>query len=138
MIALVLCLFLGSGNGDIQIENVEHIEVNRLLNKKGEVTLTQVIYWRFSKVRQRPECRAWRKEDSTISRSIQPGRVVEFFSYGNQIRRVVAQSISFTWTEYDPESFDRTITPSEMRVPMFPPKLKAKDDDNQTSNDNGR
>jgi hypothetical protein len=104
-------------------DHVDLLEINHYYNDQAEHVFTQLIFWEFSWEKERWQVRAWRMAKGiSMDRSIpspqrdwQRGGYALCWRDGDRLRSVHAVSLRETWTQYDPEQYDRQWTPTSER-----------------------
>ena len=91
------------------------IELNHFFDENGKLVFDQVIAWDWCNCAERFQVRAWRlwRPSKPVAASERKGVII--FVDGETLRRVRYGSRRESWTQYDPELFDRQILPSEER-----------------------
>jgi hypothetical protein len=104
-------------------DHVDRLEVNHFYNDQAEHVFTQIIFWEFNYEKARWQVRAWRMAKGIAQPSAMPypqrdwqrGGYVLLWRDGEIVRSVHADSLIETWTQYDPEQYDRQWTPVDER-----------------------
>jgi hypothetical protein len=97
---------------------VDLIEINHFYDDHGRLVFDQIIYYDWSPAESRYHVRAWRllKQKAQIPhRNWEHGDYVAVWHDGDLLRKVRAQSIRESWTQYDPELAEREFLPKEKR-----------------------
>ncbi len=112
-------------------QRVDLIELNHFVDEDGREVFRQVIFYDWSKTHRRFHVRAWRliKEESQIpQRHWNPAMYQCSWHDEGLLRQVWAPSLRETWTQQDPERVNRGLLPEDQRVPLFPPKMAAREE----------
>jgi hypothetical protein len=99
-------------------DRVDLVEVNHYHDELGRHVFDQLIFYDWSKQRQRFDVRAWRliKQSSQLPRRDHASNVWRIIWHdGGVLRTVEASSHRETWTQYDPELVNREYLPQEHR-----------------------
>ena len=115
--ALVVALGLNPTE-DVSREKVDLMEVNHFYDEQGRLVFDQVIFYDWSPEHSRYMVRAWRlvKNPSQLpERDWRDGGYLSVWQDGEVVRRVQADSMRETWTQYDPELVEREYLPKERR-----------------------
>src|SRR5262245_22979763 len=115
--ALVVLLGL-SPTEDVSREKVDLMEVNHFYDEQGRLVFDQVIFYDWSPEHSRYMVRAWRlvKNPTQLpERDWRDGGYLAVWQDGEIVRRVQADSMRETWTQYDPELAEREFLPKERR-----------------------
>ena len=104
----------------VQPIHVDRIEYNHYSSASGGHVFDQLIFWDWSSQRKRFDVREWRlvKDESMVPRRCRDGWRVVFYDDGVP-REVVAKSMQETFTQFDPETLERTALATEQRLPLF-------------------
>lgn len=103
-------------------ERVDLIEVNHFYDENGKANFSQVIFYDWRPSESHYHVRAWRlvKNDSQRPRMDWGGREwVSRWHDGERFREVRSSAFRETWTQYDPELFERDILPKEKRIGLL-------------------
>lgn len=95
-------------------DKVDVVEVNRIVDSKGHVTLEQVIWWNYRY--DAYQVVAWRFAGFVGLPEKRGQRWVSRWFDGKKIREVVARVNRETWTMFDPELADRHKLPESWRI----------------------
>ena len=99
-------------------DTADVVEVNRFYDEDGRQVFTQLIFWDWIADQGAFRVFAWRIVKSPDQMPVYDGwrgcYVTQFFDQ-NTLRRVRAKSRRDTWTQYDPELFDRQFLPQQSR-----------------------
>lgn len=99
-------------------ERCDVIELNHMYDGEGRLVFDQVIFWDWTPDECRYQVRAWRivKWPSQIpERDHARACWRTVFRDGEVLRVVESQSMGETWTQYDPEVFEREVLPIHRR-----------------------
>jgi hypothetical protein len=119
---LLLATLSLSPADDVVFEHVDLIEVNHYYDDKGQHVFDQLIFYDWSPQCCRYDVRDWRllKNPAQIPvRNWQRGDYEATWHDGNLLRKVHADGVRETWTQYDPELVQRTALPKEKRRELF-------------------
>lgn len=124
--SLVLaCVLLGSNPPDLVLsDRVDLIEVNHYYDEQGRHVFDQTIYYDWCSVQCRYNVRAWRlvKSASQLpTRDARTHKYVATWHDGGVLRRVVADGVRETWTQYDPELVEQEFLPKDQRRDLCKP-----------------
>jgi hypothetical protein len=130
-VLFLVLLFDSGANRTAIADSVDVIEINHYLNAAGETLLDQIIFWDFCPCRARYVVRSWR---SLKSPSQIPYRAAEKFEVcwrdnrdGCVLRKVRANSVRETWTDYDPETANQEVVDRNCRRELsVPPRSQSK------------
>lgn len=103
---------------DVADERVDLVEVNHFYDDKGRLVFDQIIFYDWEAELGRYNVRAWRllkKPAQVPHRDWQSRDFVAIWHDGEVLRKVHAESIRETWTQYDPELLEREYLPKEKR-----------------------
>lgn len=116
---LVLIVGLGSTPRDeVTVDRVDLVELNHFFDDHGRLVLDQLIYYDWSPAESRFQVRAWRllKNPAQLpKRDGADGEFVARWHDGQVLRKVHARQFRETWTQYDPELFEREFLPKDKR-----------------------
>lgn len=112
---------------DIVKDRVETIEVNHVYDARGNHVFDQTIFWetRIFRGKTVKTIKAWRliKEQSQIPiKDHKTGEYKTFWKDGGVMREVVSDTFRESWTQYDPELFERENVPRHLRTELTNPK----------------
>ena len=111
MIALLLAILPAS---EPIVDRVDLIEVNHVYDGRGKHVFDQLIFWDWSE--DRYEVRAWRLLKTKGQWPEKRGQDwVATMTDGERLREIRATIFRETWTQYDPEVWERDRTPKERR-----------------------
>ena len=115
-----LCLALFGLNpvGNVTADTVDLIEVNHYYDESGRFVFKQIIFFDWCPRQCRYNVRAWRliRSDGQLpKRDVQRRNFVAIWQDGTQFRRVKAKNYRQSWTQYDPEQFERRFVPKGRR-----------------------
>jgi len=117
-LAVVMTAISITPRDDVAEDRVDLIEVNHFYDEHGKHVFDQLIYYDWSATDGRYQVRAWRllkKKAQVPSRSWTHGDYVAVWQDGDILRRVRAESMRESWTQYDPELAEREFLPKEKR-----------------------
>lgn len=112
---------------DVAREKVDLMEVNHFYDEQGRLVFDQVIFYDWSPDHSRYMVRAWRlvKNPSQLpERDWRDGGYLAVWQDGEVLRRVRAQSMRESWTQYDPELAEREYLPKEKRKELRSVKVE--------------
>ena len=112
---------------DVARERVDLMEVNHFYDEQGRLVFDQVIFYDWSPDHSRYMVRAWRlvKNPSQLpERDWRDGGYLAVWQDGEILRRVQAQSMRESWTQYDPELAEREYLPKEKRKELRSVKVE--------------
>jgi hypothetical protein len=112
---------------DVASDRVDLIEINHFYDERGQLVFDQIIFYDWSPAESRYHVRAWRllKQPAQIPhRNWSHGDYVAVWYDGDVLRKVRAETIRESWTQYDPELIEREFLPKEKRRELR--KLTAK------------
>ena len=116
-LALLVVSFLPT-NPAVAEDRCDVIEVNHYYDNQGDLVFTQLIFWRFDESESEYRVIAWRmlksKQQNPL-RDVTRGCVTTIFDDEGVLRRVRAESVRETRTQYDPELLDRQHVSPEQR-----------------------
>lgn len=92
-------------------ESVDLIERNHFYNDEGREVFTQWIFWDWE--RDRHQVEGWRNNQPDFRFTERPPLLT--WSQGTERRQVRSTYWRETWTQHDPELFDREIVPKDRR-----------------------
>ncbi len=110
-------------------EHVSLVEVNAFYDENGRLVFEQDIFYDWSWKSQRYDVVAWRlvKQPSMRpQRDFVNGGWSVMWQDGDMTRRVSADSLRETWTQYDTELLEREILPKEARRELRQPPSVVK------------
>ena len=116
------------GSHGVVEDRVDWIEINHVYSDTGKRTLVQVIFWDWDRVLNRRVCVDWRLwKDPSISPTMTPaGEWQLMWQDGEHLRRVICKAKPYTtWTQYDPELWDRHQKPKNERRKLIKPKVEG-------------
>ncbi len=120
----VLCLNPAT---DVVSDRVDLVEVNHFYDEQGRLVLDQIIFYDWSLVQARYNVRAWRllKTPAQIpQRNWKSQEFVAVWHDGETLRRVRADLLRESWTQYDPELLEQQYLPKEKRRELKRPPSK--------------
>lgn len=103
---------------DVARERVDLMEVNHFYDEQGRLVFDQIIFYDWSPEHSRYMVRAWRMVKNPAQlpeRDWRDGGYLTVWQDGEVLRRVRAESMRETWTQYDPELIEREYLPRERR-----------------------
>ena len=103
---------------DVARERVDLMEVNHFYDEQGRLVFDQIIFYDWSPEHSRYMVRAWRMVKNPAQlpeRDWRDGGYLSVWQDGEVLRRVRAESMRETWTQYDPELIEREYLPRERR-----------------------
>ena len=97
------------------VDYVDRIELNHVIDERGESRVDQIIFWNWDKSVGRYTVVAWtlHKGDHRLPFAGYP--VYQFRDHG-QLRKVVGKHFVETWSTQDPELFERELLPPDRRA----------------------
>lgn len=104
---------------------VDLMELNHFYDEKGDLVFTQCIFFDLPQDGARHSVVAWRlvkSESQYPARDWGNGGYVVRWADGETLREVRAGSVSYTFTQYDPELIEREFLPKEKRRELRAPK----------------
>ena len=107
--------------GDAVGDQVDLMELNHFYDEQGKHVFDQIIFYDWSSRHRRYNIRAWRllKRRTQLPERAAHGRgfvtVWHDPKASNVLRKVCATSLRETWTQYDPELFERRFLPQNQR-----------------------
>ena len=117
-LAVVIAAISITPREDVAEDRVDLIEVNHFYDEHGKHVFDQLIYYDWSETDSRYQVRAWRllkKKTQLPSRDWTHDDYVAVWQDGDVLRRVRAESVRESWTQYDPELAEREYLPKEKR-----------------------
>jgi len=124
--AIVVCLGLNPSE-DVARERVDLMEVNHFYDEQGRLVFDQVIFYDWAPEHSRYMVRAWRlvKNPSQLpERDWREGGYLAVWQDGEVLRRIRAESMRESWTQYDPELVEREYLPKERRRELRAVKME--------------
>jgi hypothetical protein len=113
-------------------EKVDVIEINHFYDENGTHVFNQMIFREWVPKDSRFQIIGWRlmKEDRGGPSKIPQVKwnpngektYVSIWNDGEFLRKIEAQSMTETWTQYDPEVLERNIFPKENRPDLLKPR----------------
>ncbi len=119
---LLLATLSLTPSDNVVFEHVDLIEINHYYDDKGQHVFDQLIFYDWSPQSCRFDIRDWRllKSPAQIPvRNWHRGDYEATWHDGNKLRKVQADAVRETWTQYDPELAQRTALPKEKRRELF-------------------
>jgi len=120
---LTICLSIVGLNpvGDTAKDSVDLFEVNHYYDESGRFIFKQLIFYDWCPKQCRFNVRAWRLIRSTgqlPTLDRRKKKYVAVWQDGSKFRRVQAKNMRQTWTQFDPEQFERKFLPKDKRVEL--------------------
>lgn len=106
---------------DVAFDEVDLIEINHFHDEQGRLVFDQIIFYDWSSADSRYQVRAWRmlKTPAQIPRrNWRDGGFIAIWhdtQNGDVLRKVKAQTLRESFTQYDPELVEREFLPKEKR-----------------------
>jgi hypothetical protein len=100
------------------LDRVDLIEINHFYDDHGRLVFDQTIFYDWSADDSHYHVRAWRllKNPSQMpARDWRQGNYVAVWQDGDVLRKVQAETVRETWTQYDPELIERDYLPKDQR-----------------------
>jgi|TARA_Y100000296_G_C5050666_1_gene194658 hypothetical protein len=110
---LATCLAIPDDTVVVDVCNV--IERNNYYDDNGKKIFTQIVFWNFDRVSTRFVVLAWRYDEGQIRIEPRNGKTRITWLDDDTMRCVIGGKFNETWTQYDPEVFDRQFTPEANR-----------------------
>ncbi|MHB0959837.1 MAG: hypothetical protein ACYC6N_14190 [Pirellulaceae bacterium] len=110
-----------SPSSEVQSDKVDLIEINHCYDEKGSLVFDQLLFYDWCPLKSHYDLRDWRLLKSPLQvprRSQETGGFVTLWREGTLLRKVHAETIRESWTQYDPEIFERRFLPKEQRRPF--------------------
>lgn len=114
------CICLSPSN-DVLADQVDLVEINHFYDEQGRLVLDQIIFYDWSAAQARYQVRAWRllKTPAQIPRRDWNGKqFVAIWHDGDTLRKVRANQLRESWTQYDPELVEQQYLAKEKRVEL--------------------
>jgi hypothetical protein len=112
-------LAAGSSSGpDVLTDKVDLIEINHCYDEKGQLVFDQLLFYDWCPATAHYNVRDWRLLKTPLQlprRSYETGGFVAVWRDGTTMRKVYAETIRETWTQYDPEILEQQFLPKEQR-----------------------
>ena len=128
VIIVSMILIGGSIRQEVTTDRVDLIEINHYYDDAGQPVLQQLIFYDWCASARRFQIRDFRLIESPQQLPHRvPGTddyVVVWLDKHDGVRRVLAQSITKTYTRFDPEMAEREHVPMEQRRKLTPPLRK--------------
>mgnify|MGYP001599711530 CR=1 FL=1 len=115
---LVFLLLSTIPQEDVVRDRVDLIEVNHFYDEHGRLVFDQAIFYDWCDCHERHQVRAWRLvkcESQLPQRDWERGGYTVAWLDGEVLRRVRADSIRESWTQYDPEFVEREVLCKDKR-----------------------
>lgn len=116
--AVALVLLGNSPIEDVARDKVDLIEHNHFYDEQGRLVFDQIIFYDWSPADSRYMVRAWRlvKNPAQVpERDWRGDGYLAIWQDGEILRSVRAASMRETWTQYDPELYEREFLAKERR-----------------------
>ena len=129
MTTFAVCMITaGSSSGpDVLSDKVDLIEINHCYDEKGQLVFDQLLFYDWCPLKSHYDVRDWRLLKSPIQiprRNHETGGFVAVWRDGTTLRKVHAETIRESWTQYDPEIAEQQFLPKEQRRSF--PKMTAR------------
>jgi hypothetical protein len=108
---------------------VSSIELNHFYDEQGRQVFEQCIFREWNRLAERENVVAWRLVKT-------PNQIPQFdwsrgcyrtvWFDGDFFRDISSRSLTETWTQYDPELYEREFLPKEQRRELSSPKVRRK------------
>ena len=108
-------------------EHIDLIEVNHYFDGSGKSVFDQLIFYNWDKTANRFNVVAWRllKNPNQLPiRNAQNGMYYASWHDGKILRVIHADHKMETWTQYDPETYERRFLPKSCRSDLLRIDLK--------------
>ena len=131
LLLLTACVATAAGkitNDDVMRESVDLIEVNHFYDEHGRLVFDQVIFYDWDSQECRYQVKAWRllKKPSQIpQRDWQVGGYTTTWHDGDILRQVRSKSFRESWTQYDPELYEREYLAKDKRKELLKPRVAS-------------
>lgn len=106
------------------VDQVDLIEINKVYNIEGKVTLSQAIYYNWSENDGRHQVVDWRfvkSEDCLIIKDWNTDRHKQIFKDGKYIRKIISKRFIKSESIKDPEAEERNYLPTIERKRLSSP-----------------
>ncbi len=116
--AIALASFCLNPVPDVTEDQVDLVEINHYYDEQGRLVFDQLIYYEWCPVQCRFNVRDWRLLKSPTQkphRDWQRGGYVATWHDAGVLRRVHADQLNESWTQYDPELVERAYLPRDKR-----------------------
>lgn len=103
---------------DMLYEKVDLIEINHCYDEKGQLVFDQLLFYDWCPARARYDVRDWRLLRSATQvpkRDPHTGLHVVIWRDGQTLRKVHAETVRESWTQYDPEIVEQQHLAKEHR-----------------------
>lgn len=103
---------------DVAKDRVDLIEVNHFFDEHGKHVFDQVIFYDWSPQFSRYNVLAWRLLKDVAQVPYREGSRQDYVAIwhdGAVLRKVQAETVRESWTQYDPELVERAYLPKEQR-----------------------
>lgn len=132
-ILLILCMTVNSCLTDppqvAAVDHVDLVEINHYFDPGGKKVFDQLVYYDWDEDAQRYNVVAWRLLKNKNQLPVRhPGNGKYYSSWHDRklLRIVYASRQMETWTQYDPETFERKFLPKNKRPDLLRLDLKSK------------
>ncbi len=135
MMPFLLILFSLVPNDLVLVDHVDVIELNHFHDDQGRPVFDQYIFYRLNKHESRLEVCDWKMSKSVNQKPIRDHQRGGYSATwidpqtGSELRTVTCDSYFESFTQFDPELFDREKLPKEKRNP-----LKSRDNKRRMDN----
>lgn len=106
---------------DVMIEKVDLIEINHCYDAQGLLVFEQVLFYDWCPRTAHYNVRDWRLLKTPLQlprRNPETGGFVAVWRDGPLVRKVYAETVRETWTQYDPEILEQQFLPKGQRRPF--------------------
>ena len=117
-VAVCLITAGSSSNFDVVNEKVDLIEINHCYDEKGQLVFDQLLFYDWCPLKSHYDVRDWCLLKSPLQmprRNHETGGFVAVWRDGTVLRKVHAETIRESWTQYDPEILEQQSLPREQR-----------------------
>jgi hypothetical protein len=117
-VAVCLITAGSSSNLDVLNEKVDLIEINHCYDEKGQLVFDQLLFYDWCPLKSHYDVRDWCLLKSPLQiprRNQETGGYVAMWRDGSVLRKVHAETIRESWTQYDPEIREQQYLPREQR-----------------------
>lgn len=104
--------------GGVLADRVDLIELNHFYDEQGREVFDQMIFWEWDGDRSRfhaIDFRLVKSPRQVPAFDFETRCWVSIWPDGDLLRKVRAGSFRETWTQYDPELYDRKFVPKDLR-----------------------
>lgn len=128
-IAFAMCIASSGSHANIDVltNSVDLIEINHCYDENGQLVFDQLLFYDWCPSKGRYNVRDWRLLKSAIQvprRCPDSGLYIAVWRDGPAMRKVHAQTIRESWTQYDPEIIEQEFLPKDKRQAL--PKFTAR------------